>query len=117
MRELTFDDDGARFGRCFVHWSILFSRSSRSSNRLSQNPAIWLVQSISGAKRAELRAVVRLAAFVAVAHQPGLLQDAEMLRDGRLRDPGPRRQRPDRLLSFAAQPLEDAPAGSDRRAF
>ena len=78
-RDLTFDNDGARFDRWFVHWSILFSRSSRSSNRLSQNPAIWLVQSIKGAKRAELRAVMRLAAFVAVAHQPGLLQDPEML--------------------------------------
>src|SRR4029453_14864178 len=47
---LTFDNDGARFGRCFVHWSILLSRSSRLSNRLCQNPAIWVVQSISGAK-------------------------------------------------------------------
>ena len=28
---------------------------------------------------AELRAIVRLATFVAVAHQPGLLQDPEML--------------------------------------
>jgi hypothetical protein len=62
-----------------------------------------------GGKRAALRAIVRLAAFVAVAHQPGLLQNPEMLRDGRLRDPGPRRQRPDRLLSVAAQPLEDGP--------
>src|ERR1700676_363249 len=33
-RYLPFDNDGARFGRCFVHWSILLSRSSRSSNRL-----------------------------------------------------------------------------------
>jgi hypothetical protein len=30
-------------------------------------------------KRAELRAIVRLATFVAVAHQPGLLQDPKML--------------------------------------
>src|SRR6266567_5225944 len=50
MRHLTFDNDGARFGRIIGHWSILLSRSSRSSNRLCQNPAIWLVQSISGAK-------------------------------------------------------------------
>ena len=76
---LPFDNDGERFGRGVAHWSILLSRSSRSSNRLCQNPAIWLVQSISGAKRAELRAIVRLATFVAVAHQPGLLQDPEML--------------------------------------
>src|SRR6266853_361086 len=48
---------------------------------------------------AELRAIVRVATFVAVAHQPGLLQDPKMLRDGRLRDPGPGRQAPDRLLS------------------
>jgi hypothetical protein len=50
MRYLTFDDDGERFGRFFAHWSILFSKPSRWSKRLCQNPAIWLVQSISGAK-------------------------------------------------------------------
>src|SRR6266478_342055 len=50
IRYLTFDNDGERFGRRFVHWSILLSRSSRWSNRLCQKPAIWLVQSISGAK-------------------------------------------------------------------
>src|ERR1700719_2611319 len=49
-RYLTFDNDGERFGRRFVHWYILFNRSSRWSNRLCQNPAIWLVQSIRGAK-------------------------------------------------------------------
>src|SRR5256886_17635430 len=49
-RYLPFDNDGERFGRSIGHWSILFSRSSRWSNRLCQNPAIWLVQSISGAK-------------------------------------------------------------------
>src|SRR5664279_3206219 len=48
-RYLALDNDGAGCGRCLVHWSILLSRSSRSSNRLCQNPAIWLVQSISGA--------------------------------------------------------------------
>src|SRR5688572_9889727 len=32
------------------HWSILFSKSSRSSKRLCQKPAISLVQSTSGAK-------------------------------------------------------------------
>src|ERR1700738_5009424 len=50
IRYLPFDNDGERFGRGIVHWSILLSRSSRWSNRLCQNPAIWLVQSISGAK-------------------------------------------------------------------
>src|SRR5215471_12735696 len=50
VRYLAFDNDGERFGRRFVHWSILFTRSSRWSNRLCQNPAISLVQSISGAK-------------------------------------------------------------------
>src|SRR5690606_10837005 len=49
MRDLAFDDDGAEFGRCVGHWSILLSRSSRSSNRLSQKPVIRLVQSASGA--------------------------------------------------------------------
>ena len=32
-----------------------------------------------GGKRAELRAVVRLATFMAVAHQTGLFQDPKML--------------------------------------
>src|SRR5271166_4460568 len=50
IRYLTFDNDGERFGRNIGHWSILLSRSSRWSNRLCQNPAIWLAQSISGAK-------------------------------------------------------------------
>src|ERR1700720_2368300 len=49
-RYLPFDNDGERFGRSIGHWSILLSRSSSWSNRLCQKPAIWLVQSISGAK-------------------------------------------------------------------
>src|SRR6266446_2774657 len=49
-RYLPFDNDGERFGRNIGHWSILLSTSSRWSNRLRQKPAIWLVQSISGAK-------------------------------------------------------------------
>src|ERR1700732_5301623 len=49
-RYLPLDNDGTRLGRGFAHWSILLSRSSRWSNRLCQKPAIWLVQSISGAK-------------------------------------------------------------------
>jgi hypothetical protein len=60
---------------------------------------------------AELCAVVRLTTFVAVTHQPGLLQDAEMLRDGWLRDSGPSRQSPDCFLSIAAQSLEEGSPG------
>src|SRR5437763_14662423 len=47
---VSVDNDGERFGRSMGHWSILLSRSSRWSNRLCQKLAIWLVQSISGAK-------------------------------------------------------------------
>src|SRR5262249_44838053 len=50
MRHHALDDDGARSGELFVHWSILLSRSTRPSNRLSQKPCIWLVQSVSGLK-------------------------------------------------------------------
>src|ERR1700712_441074 len=46
--DLAFDNNGKRFGGGCTHWSILFSRSSRWSNRLCQKPAISLVQSISG---------------------------------------------------------------------
>ncbi len=60
---------------------------------------------------AELRAIVRLTTFVAVAHQPRLPQDPEMFGDRRLRDPGPSRQGPDRLLSFTAQSFEESPPG------
>jgi hypothetical protein len=52
---------------------------------------------------------MRLATFMAVAHEPCLPENAEMLRDSRLRNPGPRRQRGNRLLSLAAQPFEDRP--------
>src|SRR5947209_5830018 len=50
IRYLPFDNDGEGFGRGFGHWSILLRSSSSWSNRLCQKPAIWLVQSISGAK-------------------------------------------------------------------
>src|SRR5712671_784780 len=49
-RDLPFDNDGERFGHSIAHWSILLSRSSSWSNRLCQKPAIWLLQSIRGAK-------------------------------------------------------------------
>src|SRR4029450_4400405 len=53
---LTFDNDGARFGRCFVHWSILLSRSSRLSNRLCQNPVsqagTWIFVDVSDSAEA-----------------------------------------------------------------
>jgi len=52
---------------------------------------------------------VRLATFVALAHQPGLLQDANVLRDGRLRDASPCRQGSDGLFSFTAQSFENRP--------
>src|SRR5262249_38942275 len=55
IRHLTFDDDGERFGRRFVHWSILFSRSSRSSNR-SAEPSYEACPVRSGRQGAELRA-------------------------------------------------------------
>jgi hypothetical protein len=52
-----------------------------------------------------------LSSFMAVAHQPGLPQNAEMLGDGGLRDPGLSRQGPHRRLSFAAQSFEESPPG------
>src|SRR5262249_17463416 len=50
MGDLTFDDDGERFGGDFVHWSILLSKPSSWSNRPCQKPAILLVQSSNGAR-------------------------------------------------------------------
>lgn len=64
-----------------------------------------------GGQGTELRAVVRLAALGAVAHQAGPLQHTEMLRDGRLGNAGLGRQGTDCLLSVAAQSLEEGPPG------
>ena len=52
-----------------------------------------------------------LATFLAVAHQPGLLQHAKMLGHGRLRDPGLCRQGADGLFALAAEAFEDRPPG------
>jgi hypothetical protein len=54
---------------------------------------------------------MRLAACMTVAHQARPLQDTEMLGDGWLRNPGLAGQCRDGLLTFAAQSLEDGPAG------
>src|SRR4029077_14393528 len=50
-------------------------------------------------------------ARVAVAHQSGQLEDAKVLRDGRLRDPRLGCQRADGLFALAAKALEDRPPG------
>ena len=50
-----------------------------------------------------------LAALLPVEHQARPLQDAEMLRHRRLRDPGAGGERADRLLALPAQPLEQRP--------
>jgi hypothetical protein len=63
-----------------------------------------------GGKRAEPRAVVGLSTFMPVGYQPGLFQNAEVLRHCRLGYSGQSGQCSDRLLSFAAQLLEDRPA-------
>jgi hypothetical protein len=52
---------------------------------------------------------MRLPPVLPIEHQPGLPQNGKMLRNRRLRDTGPHRQRPHRLLPFAAQLLEDRP--------
>ena len=55
-----------------------------------------------------------LAAFMAVAHQPGLLQNGQMLGDRGLGNTRLGGQGSDRLLALAAQPLEDRPAFAAR---
>ena len=47
MRYQPLDDDGVRFGP-IAHWSILLRRSSRSSNRSSQNAPYLPIQPASG---------------------------------------------------------------------
>lgn len=57
-----------------------------------------------------LRAVVRLPAFVTVAHETGLLQDTEMLRHRRLRHARMRGQRGNGQFALLAEPLEQRAA-------
>ena len=75
----------------------------------AQNPAIWLVQSISGAKAPSLRAIVRLATFVAVARtaRPAF-RTPRCFETAGCETPARAVEAPDRLLSFAAQPFERA---------
>jgi hypothetical protein len=54
---------------------------------------------------------MRLPALMAIAHKAGLSEDAEMFRNGRLRDAGLRRERANCLLALAAKPFEDSPPG------
>src|SRR5688500_6941705 len=58
-------------------------------------------------QRSELYAIARLAAFVSIANQTGFLQHRKMLRDRRLRNSGPRRQRTDGLLPVSTQSLKE----------
>ena len=60
-------------------------------------------------QRTELRAVAYLATFLAIAYEPGLFEQGEMLGNRRLRDTGSSSQRADRLLAFATQSLEESP--------
>jgi hypothetical protein len=54
---------------------------------------------------------MRLAAFMAVAHQACEFENAQMLGYCRLRDAGSIGQRPYGLLPLTAQPLENGAAG------
>jgi len=49
---------------------------------------------------------MRLATFMAIADKPGLFQDTKVLRDRGLRNPGPSRKAPNRLLAIPTQPFE-----------
>jgi hypothetical protein len=65
---------------------------------------------------AELRGVVNLAAFLAIAHEPRLSQNTKMLRNSGLRNTGTSRQGSDRLFSLTAQPFENgAPSRISQR--
>ena len=59
---------------------------------------------------AELRAIMRLATFMAVAHQPGEFENAQMLGYGGLRDTRLIGQRSYGLLPVPTQPFENRTA-------
>ena len=59
---------------------------------------------------------MRLASLMTVANQPGLLQNAQMFRDSRLRNAGLGREGADGLLSFAAKPFEESSCALDPQA-
>ena len=79
MRYLPFDNDGEGFGRGFGHWSILFEEIFQLVEPALPEAGHLACPVDQRGQGAELRAIVRLATFVAVADQPGLLQDPEML--------------------------------------
>ena len=60
-----------------------------------------------GGQAFRVGAVVGLASFGAVADEPGVLQDAQVLGDRRLRDPGVVGQRAHGLLALADEAFED----------
>jgi hypothetical protein len=79
MRRLAFDNDGKRFGRGFrssVHPS---QQVFEAVEPALPEPGHLPCPVDQGGKRAELSAVMRLSPFMPVAHQPGLLENAEML--------------------------------------
>jgi len=114
MGYLTLDNDGE--GRGSGHWSILLSQIFEVVEAALPEAGHLARPVDQRGQGAELGAIVRLAAFMAVAHQPRLLQDPEMFRDRRLRDAGPGRQvsRPSVLRRDTA--ARRWPAASDRRA-
>jgi hypothetical protein len=58
---------------------------------------------------------MRLTAFMPVAHQSGLLQNAQMFRDSGLRNAGLNRKGADGLFPFAAQSFEESSARRVRK--
>jgi hypothetical protein len=60
---------------------------------------------------ADLCAEKRLAALVAIAHQPGLFQHAKMFRDGWLRNTRMKGQSPNALFAPPAQLFEEGSPG------
>lgn len=56
-------------------------------------------------------AIVGLSPLPAIEHQTSLLENAKVLRDGRLRDACLRRQRMHRLLTVTTQTFEEATSG------
>ena len=69
------------------------------------------------AQGADLGAVVGLTALMTITHQPGPLEDSEMLRDGGLRHAGLSGQRPNRLFAPGGKGVRRSPAASGRRGF
>jgi hypothetical protein len=111
MRHHPFDDEGARGGGELSHWVHPLQQGFEAIEAVAPEGAVEA--HLVDQRRQALRpgGVVGLAPLAPVVNQAGKLENARVLGDRRLRDPGTVGQGPHGLFAVAGEPLEDRPAG------